>query len=105
MTTEEALKVIFDHSGAREQKKAAKRRKRTSLQRTFLTILENRYCHPVRYWSIYDLAKADNLPFDSAKRRYNRHLARLQEIFVSRQEAISGGACDWREVRQRQRPS
>ena len=35
MTTEEALKVIFDHSGAREQKKAAKRRKRTSLQRTF----------------------------------------------------------------------
>ena len=103
MTTEEALKFIFDHSGPKE-KMATGRPKRTSLQRTFLTILENRYCHPVRDWSIYDIAKAENLQFDSAKRRYNRHLARLQEIFVSRQQAISGGACDRGEVPRRQRP-
>ena len=104
MTTEEALKFIFDHSGPKE-KKATGRPKRTSLQRTFLTILENRYCHPVRYWSIYDLAKADNLPFDSAERKYYRHLARLQDIFVSVRSAISGGACDRGEVPRRQRPS
>ena len=83
MTTEEALEFIFDHSGSKE-KKATGRPRRTSLQRTFLTILENRYCHPVRDWSIYDIAEAENLSFESAKRKYNRHLERLQEIFVSR---------------------
>ena len=104
MTTEDALQIIFGNSDPREQRKADRRHKRTSLQRTFLTILENRYCHPVRDWSIYDIAKAEKLSFDSAKRRYNRHLERLQEIFVSRQQAISGGVRDCGEVPQRQRP-
>ncbi len=91
MTTEDALQIIFDNSDPREQRKAARRHKRTSLLRTFLTILENRYCHPVRDWSIYDIAKAENLSFDSAERKYYRHLERLQEIFVSVRSAISGG--------------
>ena len=105
MTTEEALRFIFDHSDPREQRKAARRHRRTSLQRTFLTILENRYCHPVRDWSIYDIAKAENLPLDSARRKYDRHLERLEAIFVSAQQAISGGVCDRGEVPRRQRPS
>ena len=31
--------------------------------------------------SIHDIAKAENLSYKSAKRLYNRHLARLHEIF------------------------
>ena len=74
-------------------------------EKTFLTIRRNRYCHTVRYWSIYDIAKAEKLSFDSAERKYYRHLERLQEIFVSVRSAISGGARDCGEVPQRQRPS
>ena len=50
-------------------------------EKTFQTIRQNRYCHPVRHWSIYDLAKHENLSWESAERRYYRHLARLHEIF------------------------
>ena len=50
-------------------------------ENTFMTIRRNRYCHPVRDWSIYDIQKAENLSRESAKRLYNRHLKRLQEIF------------------------
>ena len=60
------------------------RRNAPEVEGTFRTICRNRYCHGVRYWSIYDIAEAENLSFESAKRKYNRHLARLQEIFVSR---------------------
>ena len=48
---------------------------------TFRTICRNRYCRPVRDWAIFDLARSKKLPYDSVKRRYNRHLARLHEIF------------------------
>ncbi len=50
-------------------------------EKTFLTICRNRHCNGVRYWSIFDIAKAENLSWESAERRYYRHLARLQEIF------------------------
>ena len=50
-------------------------------EETFRIICRNRYCRPVRDWSIYDLAKHEKLSRESAKRRYNRHLARLHEIF------------------------
>ena len=50
-------------------------------ERTFRIICRNRYCHPVRDWAICDLAKHENLSRESAKRRYNRHLRRLHEIF------------------------
>lgn len=50
-------------------------------EKTFRAICRNRHCHPVRDWSIHDLAKDENLTFESAKRRYNRHLTRLHEIF------------------------
>ena len=50
-------------------------------EKTFQTIRQNRYCHPVRDWAIYDIQKAENLSRESAKRLYNRHLARLHEIF------------------------
>ena len=50
-------------------------------EETFRIICRNRYCHPVRHWSIHDLAKHENLSFKSAERRYYRHLARLHEVF------------------------
>ena len=50
-------------------------------EKTFQAIRQNRYCHPVRDWAIYDIQKAVNLSCESAKRLYNRHLARLHEIF------------------------
>ena len=50
-------------------------------EKTFQAIRRNRYCHPVRDWAIYDIAKAENLSRESAKRLYNRHLARLHEVF------------------------
>ena len=57
------------------------KREDDTIEETFKTIVENRGCHPVRYWSIYDIAKRENLTFESAKRLYNRHLARLCDIF------------------------
>ena len=50
-------------------------------EKTFLAIRQNRYSRPVRDWAIYDLKKAENLSYESAKRLYNRHLRRLEEIF------------------------
>ena len=67
MTFRMALKFIRRHAPETEQ--------------TFRIICRNRLCHPVRHWSIFDLAKHEKLSFESAKRRYNRHLARLHEIF------------------------
>ena len=46
-----------------------------------MTIRRNRYCNGVRYWSIYDIQKAENLSFESAECRYFRHFRRLQAIF------------------------
>lgn len=60
------------------------REKAPQTEKTFNAIRRNRYCNPVRDWAIYDIAKAEKLSRESAKRRYNRHLKRLQEIFVSR---------------------
>ena len=57
------------------------RRYAPETEKTFQTIRQNRYCHPVRDWAIYDIKKAENLSRESAKRLYNRHLARLHEIF------------------------
>ena len=51
------------------------------VEETFKTICRNRYCNPVRKWSIYDIAKREKLSTETAKRRYNRHLKRLNEIF------------------------
>ena len=67
MTIRMALKIIREQAPETEN--------------TFMTIRRNRYCNGVRYWSIYDIQKAENLSHESAKRRYNRHLTRLQEIF------------------------
>ena len=67
MTFDEAIKHIRENSPETEG--------------TFRTICLNRGCHPVRYWSIYDIAEDRKIPFGSAKRRYNRHLKRLHEIF------------------------
>lgn len=50
-------------------------------EKTFQAIRQNRYCHPVREWAIYDIQKAENLSFECAERRYYRHLRRLHEIF------------------------
>ena len=52
-----------------------------------MTIRRNRYCNGVRYWSIYDIQKAENLSPKSARQRYNRHFKRLQAIFG---EALRG---------------
>ena len=51
------------------------------IEKTFRAICRNRHCNPVRYWSIYDIAKAEKLSYGSAERRYYRHLARLHEVF------------------------
>lgn len=67
MTVRMALKHIRKHAPETES--------------TFQVIRRNRYCHPVRDWAIYDLAKHEKLSRESAKRRYNRHLARLHEVF------------------------
>ena len=62
---------------------ALKRIRKTApeVEETFRIICRNRYCHPVRDWSIYDLAKHEKLSRESAKRRYNWHWARLHEVF------------------------
>ena len=57
------------------------RRNAPETEKTFRIICRNRYCHPVRDWAIYDLAKHEKLSFESAKRRYYRHLKRLHEVF------------------------
>ena len=57
------------------------RREAPETEETFRIICRNRRCHPVREWAIYDLAKHEKLSRESAKRRYNRHLARLHEVF------------------------
>ena len=48
---------------------------------TFRAICENRYCHPARYWAIYDIAQERKISIESAERRYYRHLEKLLEIF------------------------
>ena len=50
------------------------RRNAPETEQTFRAICRNRYCRPVRDWAIFDLARSKKLP-------YNRHLARLHEIF------------------------
>ena len=67
MTIRMALKIIREQAPETEN--------------TFMTIRRNRYCNGVRYWSIYDIQKAENLSYESAERRYYRHLARLHEVF------------------------
>ena len=67
MTYREALKHIRKHA--------------PEVEETFKTICRNRHCNPVRKWSIYDISKREKLSVESAKRRYNRHLKRLNEIF------------------------
>ena len=57
------------------------RRYAPETEKTFRAICRNRYCHPVRKWAIYDLAKREKLSFESAERQYYRHLARLYKIF------------------------
>ena len=49
---------------------ALKRIRKTApeVEETFRIICRNRYCHPVRDWSIYDLAKHEKLSRESAKR-------------------------------------
>ena len=51
------------------------------VENTFRHICRNRFCRPVRDWAIYDLSKDEKLSFESAKRRYNRHLKRIHEVF------------------------
>ena len=67
MTFRMALKLIRRHAPETEK--------------TFRVICRNRYCHPVRDWAIFDLAKHEKLSRESAKRLYNRHLARLHAVF------------------------
>ena len=67
MTYRKALKHIREHA--------------PEVEETFKTICRNRYSNPVRKWSIHDIAKREKLSAESAKRRYNRHLKRLYEIF------------------------
>ena len=57
------------------------RRNAPETEETFRLICRNRYCHPVRDWAIHDLEKHEKISHESAKRRYNRHLTRLHEIF------------------------
>ena len=46
MTIRKALKIIRANAPETED--------------TFMTIRRNRYCNGVRYWSIYDIQKAEN---------------------------------------------
>ena len=57
------------------------RRNAPEVEGTFRTICRNRYCHGVRHWSIYDIAKHEKLSWNSAERRYYRHLKRIHEVF------------------------
>ena len=49
---------LSDHAHVRAK---ARRRKFTEAENTFQAIRQNRYCHPVRDWAIYDIQKAENL--------------------------------------------
>ena len=60
------------------------RRNAPETEQTFRAICRNRYCRPVRDWAIFDLARSKKLPYDSVKRRYNRHLARLSTVSYCR---------------------
>ena len=57
------------------------RRLAPETEKTFLAIRQNRYCHPVRDWAIYDLEKAEKNSLKCIRQRYDRHLRRLEEIF------------------------
>ena len=72
------------------------RRHAPETEGTFRHICRNRYCHPVRQWAIHDLAQHENLSFESAERRYYRHLRRLHEIF-----GVSQVGYLWRGARSR----
>ena len=56
---------------------AAQLQRAKMLGETFRIICRNRYCHPVRHWSIYD----EKLSWESAERKYYRHLERIHEVF------------------------
>ena len=58
-------------------------RKGDGLVETFKVVCENRRSAPVRQWAIYDLANKYGLSQASAARLYDRHLKRLEELFVS----------------------
>lgn len=75
MTYRKALKMIRENT-----------REGDTLIDTFKIICQNRGSHPVRDWSIHDLAKRlekQGKPHDpdSVKRLYNRHLKRLFALF------------------------
>lgn len=57
-----------------DEARAIIREKAPETEKTFMAICENRYCHPVRDWAIYDIAKANGVSQCAAKHRYNRHL-------------------------------
>lgn len=57
------------------------RKNAPEIEKTFRVICRNRGCRPIRDWAIYDIARDEKISFESAKRRYNRHLARLHVIF------------------------
>jgi ribosomal protein L44E len=67
MTYRKALKHIREHA--------------PEVEETFKTICRNRYCNPVRKWSIHDIAKRKKISLQSAERQYYRHFKRLHEIF------------------------
>ena len=58
-------------------------RKGDGLVETFKVVCKNRRSTPVRQWAIYDLANKYGLSQASAARLYDRHLKRLEELFVS----------------------
>ena len=50
---------------------------------TLRLIIQNRYSHGIKYWSIRDIQAERGLDYDSAKHRYNRHWRQLQKVFMS----------------------
>jgi len=69
MTMDEAIAIIREQAPETEK--------------TFLAICENRECHSVREWAIYDIAKAEGTSTEVVRRRYLRHLERLEQIFMT----------------------
>ena len=49
---------------------------------TFKMLTANRYCNGTRYWTIVDIQNERNCGFSTAKRTYNRHLKKIQNIFL-----------------------
>ena len=81
------------------------RRNAPETEQTFRAICRNRYCRPVRDWAIFDLSRSKKLPYESVKRRYNRHLMRLHAVFgVSQVGLIMEGSCDSGEVPEQDHP-